>query len=56
MQPIFTVIAGVALIYAGGTYFDRGSERRAMRRRGVSLMVAGFFAILAAVAVVTVPH
>ena len=56
MQPLLTVIAGIALIYAWGTYFDRGSERRSMRRRAVSLMVAGFFIILAAAAGTVVPH
>ncbi len=56
MQIIFMAVAGIALLFAGGTYFDRGSERRSMRRRGVSLIVAGFAILLSMVAATTIPH
>ena len=54
MQNLFMLVAAVSFMIAGGTYFDRGSERRAMRLRGISIMVAGFFIILS-VAARTIP-
>ncbi len=56
MQTMFMAVAGIALLFAGGTYFDRGSERRSMRHRGISFIVAGFAILFSMVAATTVQH
>lgn len=56
MQTFLMAVAGMALLFAGCTYFDRGSESRSMRRRAVSFIVAGFAILLSMAFAAMVPH